>query len=187
MTSYYVLNSHYTVRLCLGKSEGNAPQSDTHRACQKMWKKLGQTWFTSRITYANKRDWTAPHAPKDSEQCTYLFDFFFWTHIPIWFVRTYVRPVHSGVISVTSGTNSQTWTARPLPYSVKDAHPSLHQASGKPILTNLQILITRAWTGTSPPRCQFYRASSQRYAKAHDAQGVIIAWSWSLQRRASGS
>jgi len=130
MTSYYVLNSHYTVRLCLGKSEANAPQSDTHRSCQKMWKKLGQTWLTSRITYANKGDWTAPHAPKDSEQCTYLFDFFFWTHIPIWFVRTYVRPVHSGVISVTSGTNSQTWTARPLPYSVKDAHPSLHQASG---------------------------------------------------------
>ena len=119
----------------------------------------------------------------------------FWTvHIPIWFfflnshtylIYTYVRPVHSGVISVTSGTNSQTWTARPLPYSVKDAHPSLHQA--RPSSQNLQILITRAWTGTSPPRCQFYRASSQRYAKAHDAQGVIIAWSWSLQRRASGS
>ena len=128
-------------------------------------------------TARTKRFWTV-HIP---------IWFFFWTHIPIWFVRTYVRPVHSGVISVTSGTNSQTWTARPLPYSVKDAHPSLHQASGKPILTNLQILITRAWTGTSPPRCQFYRASSQRYAKAHDAQGVIIAWSWSLQRRASGS
>jgi len=71
-------------------------------------------------TARTKRFWTV-HIP---------IWFFFWTHIPIWFVRTYVRPVHSGVISVTSGTNSQTWTARPLPYSVKDAHPSLHQASG---------------------------------------------------------
>jgi len=90
MTSYYVLNSHDTVRLCLGKSEANAPQSDTHRSCQKMWKKLGQTWLTSRITYANKGDWTAPHAPKDSEQCTYLFDFIFFLNSHTYLICTYI-------------------------------------------------------------------------------------------------
>jgi len=49
MTSYYVLNGQQSLYWApsLGKSEGNAPQSGTHRA-KKLWKKLGRTSMTHR-------------------------------------------------------------------------------------------------------------------------------------------
>jgi hypothetical protein len=115
------VNSHYTGCLVSESRKGTRHKvaHTVPKNCERNWD--GQAWLTGPY---NTRKQETEHARTTR----------FWTvHVlnsHTYLFCTYVRPVHSGVNSVTSGTNSQTWTARPLPYSVKDAIPVCiwHQA-----------------------------------------------------------